>query len=48
MFVNTVEDKKKKYTKRVYYRAMMAWKLQNNIGYLSTRTYPEVVEDNLL
>jgi hypothetical protein len=48
VLVNTVAANKTKYTNAVYKQATLARKLQNIIGRSSARSYPEIVESNLL
>jgi hypothetical protein len=46
--VNTVDNNKTRYTNRDYSRALLAHKLQNIIGCPSTRSYLNIVANNLL
>ena len=48
VLVNTVEENKSKYTKRDYQRALAARRLQNTIGYKSTKDFLHIVKENLL
>ena len=48
MLVNTVEDNKSKYTNRDYSRAVLARKIQNIIGRPSTRSYIDMVKNNVI
>jgi hypothetical protein len=47
LLINTVKDKKSKYTNRAHQGAVTARKLQNTIGRPSTRTYLDIVSKNL-
>lgn len=46
--VTTVDGKKSKYTSRDYSTALYARRLQNILGFPSTRTYIKVIENKLL
>jgi hypothetical protein len=48
VLVNTVDDNKSRYTNRDYQRALLARKLQNTIGRPSTKSYVNIVKQNLL
>jgi hypothetical protein len=48
LFVNTVEDNKAKFTSRDYSQAILARKIQKTIGRPSTRTFINIVKNNLL
>eukprot|EP00978_Attheya_sp_CCMP212_P049050 scaffold608902_cov208-Attheya_sp.AAC.1 len=48
LFVNTVEDNKAKFTSRDYSQAVLARKIQKTIGRPSTRTFIDIVKNNLL
>jgi Zinc knuckle len=46
--ITTVDDKKSKYTNRDYSAALSARRLQNILGFPSTRSYIKIVENKLL
>jgi len=48
VLLNTVEDKKNKYTVRAYEHAALARRLQDIIGRPSTRDYTKIVEGGML
>jgi hypothetical protein len=48
LLVNTIADKKTRYTARAYQGAVTARKLQNVLGRPSTHTYLNIVDKNLL
>jgi hypothetical protein len=48
VFVSTVENNRSNYTACDYSCALLAWKLQQNIGRPSTKTFLRIISDNLL